>query len=365
MNNTFKNVLHVIPSTHGGGAEEVAMRIASHQASHFNVHIAYWEAEAPESVGITFHKLRTQIPLLPKPLIIILNLIWLTLRLRPKVVVSHLSYANLLSYFSTLAFRGIRRIMVHHSTTLPNWPASGIRLLKKAYLSPRTMLVAVGVQTQSLLSTALGSDDIATVLPNPLELPKYTPRASDSHGLVRLMAVGRIAPVKNYGFLLQALSDLPAHFVLSIFGQGDVESLMHHINRLGLNSRVTLEGAVSKESLYREFKNFEAFVMTSDLEGQPSSLIEAAASGLATVGRDTPGLGEALSKVGGYRLTGEDTPKNFAKLLEESFDQNHSSKIRRRQGDWIKTHEANIASHAYCELIWSISSRENAHPSGF
>ena len=94
-----------------------------------------------------------------------------------------------------------------------------------------------------------------------------------------MLAVGRLHPIKNYGFLIDACSMLQAQgldFICWIVGEGpDRRVLERQISKLGLDQRVRLIGHVQRNHLAPYYRHADLVVMTSKSEGIPVSLMEA------------------------------------------------------------------------------------------
>ena len=113
----------------------------------------------------------------------------------------------------------------------------------------------------------------------------------------RFLAVGRLAPQKNFALLIDAFARLATpEDQLVIAGEGPCRAaLERQVSRLGLASQVSMPGHVGDVApLYR---SSHALVLSSDYEGVPAAVIEALAAGLpiaATLCCDSMGwlLGE-------------------------------------------------------------------------
>jgi glycosyltransferase involved in cell wall biosynthesis len=108
--------------------------------------------------------------------------------------------------------------------------------------------------------------------------------------------VGRLVPVKNHRSLLQAFS-LVAHRMpgcrLEILGDGplrqELETLSQH---LGIAHLVLFHG--SSLDVARFLSRLDAFVLCSDSEGLPLTLLEAMAAGLPVVATEVGGIPELV-----------------------------------------------------------------------
>ena len=102
---------------------------------------------------------------------------------------------------------------------------------------------------------------------------------------LRILSVGRLSEPKNFFRALDAaksLSDRGLAFDWKIVGGGELEAaLRKRLSELGLEGRVTLEGAVSNP--YPYYRWADLFVCTSDWEGKSVSVCEAQAFALPTL----------------------------------------------------------------------------------
>lgn len=111
-----------------------------------------------------------------------------------------------------------------------------------------------------------------------------------------LVAVGRLAPVKRFDLLIRAFARLrqyiPARLV--IVGEGPERGALAHLARaLGVERDVSLAGW--RDNPYAIMSRARAVVLSSDLEGLPSVIIEALALGTPVIATDcSSGTREAL-----------------------------------------------------------------------
>lgn len=98
---------------------------------------------------------------------------------------------------------------------------------------------------------------------------------------VALLSVGRLHPVKDYQFLVEAcaaLRDQGLDFVCCIAGEGPERlALERQIEALRLERHVLLLGHVPRAGLGKHYSRADLFVLTSRSEGIPVTLMEAMA----------------------------------------------------------------------------------------
>ncbi len=135
-----------------------------------------------------------------------------------------------------------------------------------------------------------------TVIPNPLNYPlpvrdpKLAPSAiREETGCSHLLlAVGRLSQQKRFDRLLNAFaaaSKGQTEWALVILGEGEQRDLLEaQVKSLGIDHCVRLPGAVG--NIGEWYEAADAYVLTSQFEGFPNTLVEALAYGLPSVAID-------------------------------------------------------------------------------
>jgi len=113
-----------------------------------------------------------------------------------------------------------------------------------------------------------------------------------------LLAVGRLHPVKNYPFLIEAcatLRDAETDFLCWIAGDGPERTALERLIReLRLQDQVLLLGHVPRPELAAYYRYADLVVMTSRSEGLPVVLMEAMAHGLLVLAPAMTGIPELI-----------------------------------------------------------------------
>lgn len=128
----------------------------------------------------------------------------------------------------------------------------------------------------------------AAVIPNPVELSTLS---ADIHAK-KVVAAGRISPVKNFGDLIKAWSFVKAEFPdwqLDIYGEdylGTQATLESLIRENGLEDVINFKG--SSEQMLEDMSKYSIYAMTSETECFPMVLLEALSTGLPVVSYDSP-----------------------------------------------------------------------------
>lgn len=135
------------------------------------------------------------------------------------------------------------------------------------------------------------------------------------------VAVGRLVKEKNYPRMLLALARLPRNrsWRLLIAGEGGERKVLEAlITELELGDRVELMGAVS--NVKDVLAVSDAFVMSSDSEGLPISLIEATLTGLPVVVTNVGGCAEVVHAACNGIVVDSLSAEGFATALTRMMD---------------------------------------------
>jgi glycosyltransferase involved in cell wall biosynthesis len=158
--------------------------------------------------------------------------------------------------------------------------------------------VAVSESTkQDLVRRGLRADDIE-VIPNGLDLERFTPGDAPKTDTPTLLFMGRLKRYKGVDLVLRAvraLTDRGVDARFRIAGRGDdLDRLRAMVRDLDLEDRVEFLGFVGEEVKLDLLRSSWVHVFTSPKEGWGIANLEAAACGTPTVASDAPGLRESV-----------------------------------------------------------------------
>jgi len=180
------------------------------------------------------------------------------------------------------------------------------------------------------------------VIPNGVDTKRFAPSpapAQPPRGEFRLGHVARLEPVKNQRLLIQAFSIVAAAepgAVLMIAGDGPLRGeLQGQAARLGLGERVRFAGEVKDIPTW--LRHLDAFVLSSDAEGTPMSILEALSSGVPVVSTAVGGIPDSLDqgRAGSLVPAGDATALASA-LLTLMRDTNQRAKLASRGRAWVQ-----------------------------
>ena len=155
-------------------------------------------------------------------------------------------------------------------------------------------------------------------------------------GDVLLVFVGRVVPIKRLDLLLEALArarESDPRLRLAVVGDGEERpQLVRRAAELGIAADVLFLGY--RRELRSVFAASDVAVLSSDNEGTPVSLIEAAAAGLPAVSTDVGGVREVVGEGTGILVPQGDATALARAIVEMAAD----PKLRERYGLAARKH---------------------------
>ena len=120
----------------------------------------------------------------------------------------------------------------------------------------------------------------------------------DSENKLKLIAVGRLVPLKNFDLLIRAIAEVinqgQNNLLLLIAGEGEERMRLEALSRdLGIESYVKLLGL--RHDIMGLMKASDLFVLPSSYEGLSLAMIEAMACGLPIIASDVRGLKDYIT----------------------------------------------------------------------
>lgn len=134
----------------------------------------------------------------------------------------------------------------------------------------------------------------AVILKNPIDTSFFI-KPYDGQREKVIVAVGRIDENKNHRMLISAfaqIADVFPDYKLIIYGDGDKrEELQGLVKKLGLEDKIFFPGRI--DDVAKAIYKTRVFVLPSNTEGMPNTLLEAMALGLTVISTDCPCGGPA------------------------------------------------------------------------
>ena len=118
----------------------------------------------------------------------------------------------------------------------------------------------------------------------------------------KMLFAGFVGQHKGVPDLIKAIkrSGLTSEEIqLTVIGSGDIDEMKMLVSDLGMNGHVTFTGRVSEEEKTRLFNKHHIFALPSHGEGQPISILEGMASGMAILSTKVGSIPEVIKEENG------------------------------------------------------------------
>jgi glycosyltransferase involved in cell wall biosynthesis len=319
MTDPRRQVLFLIPSLRGGGAERVMVTLLRHLDSKkfwlrlvvIDMREAIYLDEVPDDVELIDLCCLHVRSALPK----IIRIIW---RQRPEVVFSTLGHLNLaLAIIRPLLPRGVRYIARETSIVseiICSYSLSG--WWRWAYRTFYRRFDSVLCQSTYMRDDLVNNFDFpvsrAVVIHNPLDIERIRHLAAeqlstgmkseagnDTQSFIHLVAAGRLSHEKGFDFLIEALAYCRnTRLRLTLLGEGPMgEELVALAQSKGVIGQVRFAGF--QKNPYPFFAQADAFVLSSRFEGFPNVVLEALACGTPVIATPAPGGVKEIAELSG------------------------------------------------------------------
>lgn len=128
------------------------------------------------------------------------------------------------------------------------------------------------------------------VMPNPIGDDFLATSINKNHDKFIIASAGRLAPQKNFKMLIDSVENIckkDKNTILQIYGEGPLkQELQDYINSKDLQECVYLMGR--SNDMKSVLSNVDLYILSSNFEGMPNSLMEAMAVGVPCISTDCP-----------------------------------------------------------------------------
>jgi L-malate glycosyltransferase len=302
-------VAHVIETLGAGGAETLLAEVTARlDPKRFRSRV--FPLDGPLDLRPRFDKAGIEVDPLGiaparHPLACLATLTRRLRRFRPRVVHTHLYYANVLGRLAAWMTRDARCVSTLHNPdyTFEGRPSlffAGKKALDRLTGRRNAALLAVSRAVAEDFERHLGWRGIR-VVPNGVDVEHFSPgpappAADWPGGGLRMLHVGRLHPQKGHRFLIEALARARGRGMdagLALVGEGPLRGeLAEQVARLGLDGRVRFLGR--RDDVRELLRAADVFVFPSLYEAAGIALLEAMACGKPVIASRTGGIVEIV-----------------------------------------------------------------------
>jgi glycosyltransferase involved in cell wall biosynthesis len=288
-------------------------------------------------------------------------------RFRPDLIHTHTAKAGFLGRTAGLLAVRPRPRLVHtfHGHVLEGYfgPAKtrAYRGLERALGRRSDRLIGVSRQTvEDLVRIGVAPRERFSVIPLGLDLDAFASLERETGGLraelgvaddrTLLAFVGRIVPIKRLDLLLRAFARAHgsgAAIHLAVVGDGETRGEFEQLARaLGIDAEVSFVGY--RRDLLPVAAAADVAILSSDNEGTPVWLIEAAAGALPAIATDVGGTSEVVTPETGILVPPDDEAALAAAISELASDP------ERRRGMGARARRHVLSRYSVDRLITDI-----------
>jgi len=261
-------------------------------------------------------------------------------RHRPDIIHTHLSKAGLIGRSVAMLTSRAARVHTFHGTVFGNYFGEGTsRAIVRAerFLGSRTQAVIAlsPRQRQELLDHGIANEQAIRVVPLGLPLERFAvaqsagARAQARRRLAipetafAIVAVGRMVRIKRLDRMIDAFvlaaARLPEAHLYLVGGGGERPELEAQVERAGVGGGVTFVGWSAATPDW--YAAADIVALTSEREGTPLALIEAAASARPVVATDVGGVADIVTDgETGFTVAANDTTAFADRLARLALD---------------------------------------------
>ncbi len=310
----MKNVLFVINSLAGGGAERVFSQLVNHLGENdesLRISVALLD-DIPDKYVLSDQLSVTRLGAGGSLLGSVRGLVAHVRNNKPDLIVSFLNRANYAAIIAGGLFR-VPVVVSERVNTSSHFGSGMYGLVSRTMvrlLYPRAnhvICVSEGVERELVQGYGVRKDK-TTVIRNPVNTRQLRENSkagrAHEHEQEYIVAVGRLVENKDCFSLIEAFGKSKITADLYLLGEGpEKERLKSQISELDLENRVKLLGFVENPHAY--MAGAKAYVSTSRAEGFPNALLEAVSLGVPSIATDCDsGPSELLGGNTSQKVTG-------------------------------------------------------------
>ena len=252
----------------------------------------------------------------------------------------------------------------------------GVYTMVRRYAAYLDLIAGVSKAAEGTLKTMPEFARVPTCyLPYGVPMPEKTmPSRSDPGAPLRILYLGRLDQeqkrVRLFPQILEQLKSAGIPFHWTVAGEGPEKSFLQSAMRSPSQEQaVSFPGAILYRDVPQVLATHDVFILASDYEGLPLSLLEAMGYGLVPVVSDlASGVREVVDESTGKRVAPDNTPGYGEAVIwlhhhrdeMSRLSQNAQAKVRREfsigamTDRWLKVLPSSPPSNVNWPAVWSV-----------
>ena len=247
----------------------------------------------------------------------------LLIELKPDLVHTHSSKAGILGRLAAHRL-GIKNVFTAHGWAFADgtpWSRIiiGVPMEKIAGRWCDRIITVSNADKALAIKYHIASQKKITVIHNGIADIESGLVANPVNPIPILTMVARIAPPKNFFVLFDALALIHAEYTLRVVGDGpELEHIRNYARKKGIEKNIDFMG--SRSNVPEILSSSDIFILSSNWEGFPISIIEAMRAGLPVIASRVGGISEAVMEGQNGYLVARDDAAALAKAIRILID---------------------------------------------
>jgi glycosyltransferase involved in cell wall biosynthesis len=194
------------------------------------------------------------------------------------------------------------RVHTVHSIASKEFGYAIRTVMKIAYIFFNVKPIAVSDYVKKSIEIEYNiNSDLVHCIHNGIDTKMFTQFKKQSSDIVTFIHVGRFTKLKNHSLLVGAFAEALKKnnkIALKLIGDGELKlDIMRKADDLGISNKIEFKGIT--KNVDSELKSASVFILTSDWEGLPLSILEAMACGLPIISTRAGGAADVVNSVNG------------------------------------------------------------------
>jgi glycosyltransferase involved in cell wall biosynthesis len=243
------------------------------------------------------------------------------LQTRPDLVHTHSSKAGILGSRLAAHRLGIKNIFTAHGWAFADgtpWPRKLIGIPTE-YIAGKwcdRIITVSHADKQLAVKFHIANQKKISVIHNGIADIEQSLLANPVNETPILTMVARVAPPKNFTCLLDALALINEKYLLRVVGDGpQLSHVQEYARKLGIEKNIDFMG--SRNDVPAILASSDIFILSSDWEGFPISIIEAMRARLPIVASNVGGISEAVIEDRNGYLVPRDDAERLSKVIRQ------------------------------------------------